>query len=140
MLSRLIDESQAMPEMMPGRGKLASKVDVDRFLYKVPFYRLYDCTDPEHDPKLLDRETHSTTSTTLSLSSSSSSSSLSLSSDAADEDELECDETTEPLANLERGTTKAKPTRVALRSLAVGQLSVRASPGSPMVVDLRIVG
>jgi len=44
ILSSLIDESQAMPEMMPGQGKLTSKVDIDHYLYSVPFYRLYDYT------------------------------------------------------------------------------------------------
>jgi len=108
VLSRLIDESQAMPEMMPGRGKLTSNVNVDRFLYSVPFYRLYDTsssssssssssyraaketeTDPSIDPpiiksrqKRLDKqETNSTLSTVDFISVSTSS----LSSESSDE-------------------------------------------------------
>ena len=43
LVSELIDESQAMPVLMPGRGRLSPDVSVDRFLYDVPFHDLYDC-------------------------------------------------------------------------------------------------
>ena len=40
LVSELIDESQAMPVLMPGRGRLSPNVSVDRFLYDVPFQDL----------------------------------------------------------------------------------------------------
>ena len=42
IISELIEESQAMPVLMPGRGKLDPHVDTHRFLYEVPFHNLYD--------------------------------------------------------------------------------------------------
>jgi len=42
MIRELFDESQAAPVLMPGRGRLTAAVDAERFLYEVPFHRLYD--------------------------------------------------------------------------------------------------
>ena len=42
IISNIIDNSQAMPALLPGKGKLTSDVNIDRFLYHVPFYQLYD--------------------------------------------------------------------------------------------------
>ena len=46
LIAELFDESQAMPVLMPGRGKLTAPVDVDRFLNEVPFHLLYDEYSP----------------------------------------------------------------------------------------------
>ena len=103
VLSRLIDDSQAMPEMMPGRGKLTSKVNVDRYLYSVPFYRLYDTgsgscssyratnqTETETDPKvgptiIKPRQKRLGTDSTLSTADFISVSTSSLSSESIEE-------------------------------------------------------
>lgn len=50
-ISKLIDVSQAMPTMLPG-GLLTSDVDPERYLYDVPFHRLYD----EHNRSVTDKE------------------------------------------------------------------------------------
>jgi hypothetical protein len=42
IISNIIDDSQAMPALLPGKGKLTSDVNIDRFLYHVPFHQLYD--------------------------------------------------------------------------------------------------
>lgn len=44
-INELIDESNAMPVLMPGRGRLSPKTDVDHFLYEVPFYQHYDYSE-----------------------------------------------------------------------------------------------
>jgi hypothetical protein len=47
MILNIIDDSQAMPALLPGKGKLTSSVNIDRFLYHVPFYQLYDYADDD---------------------------------------------------------------------------------------------
>jgi hypothetical protein len=80
LVSELIDESQAMPVLMPGRGRLTPDVSVDRFLYDVPFHELYDCetshgTEPPHERPFLQKTQNSVEfSSTASLSLTESSS------------------------------------------------------------------
>jgi hypothetical protein len=40
-LSKIIDQAQAMPSMLPG-GRLTGDVDCNKYLYEVPFHLLYD--------------------------------------------------------------------------------------------------
>ena len=81
LVSELIDESQAMPVLMPGRGRLSPNVSVDRFLYDVPFHELYDCetthaTELPHEQPFLHKqnsvEFEFSSTASLSLTESSS--------------------------------------------------------------------
>jgi hypothetical protein len=49
IISNVIDDSQAMPALLPGKGKLTSDINIDRFLYHVPFYQLYDYADDDYN-------------------------------------------------------------------------------------------
>ena len=70
-ISELIDDAQAMPVLMPGRGELDPDVDIDRFLYEIPFYKLYDDVQRPKVMKLRS-PTESTSTASMSMTDSSS--------------------------------------------------------------------
>lgn len=160
VISRLVDESQAMPALMPGRGKLTSEVDVDYFLYSVPFYRLYDACDgkPSHTKGycLLQRvqETQETQEKELSLCRTKSLSSDSLSSYGSENRIISVKSDVGDMNRMGSGTCATQRNQqpstpavvVSVRSLAVGQLTVGSEESTPPlaskcnsgVVDLKI--
>lgn len=145
VISRLVDESQATPALMPGRGKLMSEVDVDYFLYSVPFCRLYDTYDekPRHTKGYLLQQVQETKEKEplhreLSLCRTDSLSSDSLSSCDSEKGNLSEKNDVGDMHRMGSGTyaTQRKqqsnaPAVVSVRSLAVGQLSVGNEEPTP---------
>jgi len=148
MVDELIDESQAMPVLMPGRGKLSPDVDVDRFLYEVPFYSLYDSfegTKTQNDmkrPEFLKLRSPTESNSTASLSMT----------DSFSIDSGKSTIKTRRRRSFFRGVViktkqqnrqpKDKVVRVSVKSLATGALAVEnnisqslASASSDVVVN-----
>jgi len=144
-ISKLIDESQAMPVLMPGRGNLTSEVDVDRFLYRVPFYRLYDAKEPE--PKvdrpipatILERRSLAGDCSVLTLRTESSSSIDSEPSNTSTPEQQPRRTTDEGrrsvtgrfgkrASRLRQRMSSRRSVAVSVRSLATGELAILHSP------------
>eukprot|EP00537_Pseudo-nitzschia_pungens_P004770 CAMPEP_0172377142 /NCGR_PEP_ID=MMETSP1060-20121228/68749_1 /TAXON_ID=37318 /ORGANISM="Pseudo-nitzschia pungens, Strain cf. cingulata" /LENGTH=527 /DNA_ID=CAMNT_0013104813 /DNA_START=84 /DNA_END=1667 /DNA_ORIENTATION=- len=149
ILSSLIDESQAMPEMMPGQGKLTSKVDIDHYLYSVPFYRLYDYTSGGKEtvtatksPLRLHQKTEEKQPIDLTACSTASLSPCSVTPTSVSSDSEKKrfrfrrkSSGGRRRKSLERDTMQQKPNArmqagISVRSLAVGKLVIHNNPSS----------
>jgi hypothetical protein len=140
LISSLIDESQAMPALMPGRGKLSPTVDAERFLYEVPFHELYDCELPggvEHP--ILNKPS----SPAYMRSESQSTSSLSVTESYTESSSIDSGRTNNSKSRMSLGgirfrsskhkqnrRSKNKVVKVSVRSLAIGKLALEEDGAS----------
>ena len=143
LISEMIDESQAMPVLLPGRGKLSPNVDVNRSLYEVPFHELYDYNNHDSSPtkQTMEKEIQHPNST-KSTSTASLSITESFSSDS-DNDSSRC--VTIPSRNGTKmgkrvvgalrhckvpGAKHTQAVRVSVQSLAIGELAISSTSAS----------
>jgi hypothetical protein len=130
MISNIIDDSQAMPVLLPGKGELTSDVNIDHFLYHVPFHQLYDYADDDYSNNNDDdnnmneelKESLSSSSTTTITTDSS------LSEDDTSNSKNIIGEKTTEIGHRDVmagcGGTSSFKNIVTVRSLAIGRIIV----------------
>ncbi len=141
-IDELVDESQAMDVLMPGRGRLPSDVDVDHFLYRVPYHSLYDsCEVSTQDDVVVERpevlKLRSPTGESNSTASLSMTDSLSIDSRNSRSKSRRRSSFLRGIvvkAKRQNGKPKDKVVTVSVRSLATGALAVESPMASSSAV------
>lgn len=148
LISDLIDESQAMPVLMPGKGRLTSEVNVERFLYEVPFYELYDgcatISDENatecHKLQKLPSPTESNSTVSLSMTDSSSIDSGRSNTYSSRRrrsslfDTVRFRRSSSKHHHQQQRKSKNKLVKVSVRSLAIGALAVENDDESGITI------